>query len=45
LLRSYADFLAVNLTLAIQDGYDMTIAIMEYLTARYGLTRCTFQGR
>jgi glutathione S-transferase len=41
--------LAVNpagFTPAIQDGYvTKSIAIMEYLMARYGPTRCTFQGR
>jgi glutathione S-transferase len=48
LLRPYAEFLAVNpagFTPAIQDGYvTKSIAIMEYLMARYGPTRCTFQG-
>jgi glutathione S-transferase len=51
LLRPYAEFLAVNpagFTPAIQDGYVTmveSIAIMEYLMARYGPTRCTFQAR
>jgi glutathione S-transferase len=50
LLRPYAQFLDVNpagFTPVIQAGYVTmieSIAILEYLMARYGPTRCTFMG-